>query len=48
MDDFEQSDLEKEVIDSRNTFYQNAIQYEKRKHCHKKITSEVYFLLSLL
>ena len=30
MDEFEQSDLEKETNDSHNTFYRSAIHYEER------------------
>ena len=36
MDEFEQSDLEKETNDSHNSFYQNAIKKEKRKKKNNK------------
>ena len=42
MDEFEQSDLEKETNDS---FYQNVVHYKDREITFmKKITSVVYFL----
>ena len=47
MDEFEQSDLEKETIanDSHNTCYQNSIHYkEKKMHAFIKIVNVVYFL----
>ena len=31
MDEFEQNDFEKEINDSYNTFYQNAIHFKKEK-----------------
>ena len=41
MDEFEQSDLEKETNDSYNTFYQSANAFIKN-------LSEAYFILSLV
>ena len=32
MNEFEQSDLEKETSDSRNTFYQIAIRYKEKEN----------------
>ena len=32
MDEFEQSDLEKETNDSHNTFYRNAIHYKGQEN----------------
>ena len=47
MDELEQSDLEEETNDSRNTFYQNAIHYEEKEL--NSFIKELYnFLLSLL
>ena len=47
MDEFEQSDLEKETNGSHNTCYQNAIRYKEKENA-LKIVNVVYFLLSLL
>ena len=50
MDEFEQSDLEKETSDIHNTFNQNGIHHEERESAliHEKNLSVVYFLLPLL
>ena len=32
MDEFEQSDLEKETNDSHNTCYQNAVRYKEKEN----------------
>ena len=49
MDEFEQSDLEKETNDFHNTFYQIAIHYKEKENTFmKKLLSVVYFLMSLL
>ena len=36
MDEFEQSDLEKETNDSHKIFYQNAIHYKERENAFIK------------
>ena len=36
MDEFEQSDLEKETSDSDNTFYQNAKHYKEKENAFIK------------
>ena len=36
MDEFEQSDLEKETKDSHNTFYQNAKHYKEKENAFIK------------
>ena len=48
MDDFEQSDLEKQKEDSRShsTCYQSAIRYKEKENAFIKIVNVVYFLLS--
>ena len=46
MDEFEQSDLEKETNDSRNTCYQNAILYKENAFIKKSKCG--LFFLSLL
>ena len=46
MDEFEESDFEKETNDSHNICYQNAISY--KENALIKIVNVVYFLLCLL
>ena len=49
MDEFEQSELEKEKDDSHNTFYyQNQYMTKKEKILSLKNYKSAYFLLSLL
>ena len=36
MDEFEQSDLGKETIDSHNTCYQNVIRYKEKGNAFKR------------
>ena len=48
MDEFEQSDFEKQTDDSHNTIYQSAIHYKERENASIKKISVVYFLLSWL
>ena len=49
MDEFEQSDLEKERNDSHDTCYQNAKRCKRKRKCfHEKNVNVVYFLLSFL
>ena len=48
MDEFENSDSEKETTDSHYTFYQNAIHYQENENAFTKNVTMVYFLLSLL
>ena len=48
MNEFEQSDLEKETNDSHNTCYQNAIRYKEKENSSTKIVNVVHFLLTLL
>ena len=48
MDQFEQSDLEKETNNSHNTRYKNAIRYKEEENAFIKIVNVVYFLLPLL
>ena len=48
MNDFEQSDSEKETNDAHNTCYQNAIRYKEKENAFIKIVNVIYFLLSLL
>ena len=45
MDEFEQSDLEKETNDSHNTCHQNAICYKENAFIRN--VNMAYFLLSL-
>ena len=42
MDEFKQSDLEKETNDSHNTCYQNAIRYKDMKNCKCGLFSLVF------
>ena len=49
MDEFEQSDLEKETNGSHNTCYQNAIRYEEKenafiKNCRCGLSSFVFVI----
>ena len=35
MDEFEQSDLQKETNDSQNTCYQNAVRYKEKENASR-------------
>ena len=48
MDEFEQSDSEKETNAFHNTRYQNAICFIYKKNASIKIVNVAYFFLSLL
>ena len=49
MDEFKQSDIEKETNDSQNTFFQNVMHYKERENVFIKIFLRVVnFLLHLL
>ena len=47
MDEFEQSDSEKETNDFYSTCYQIAIRYKEKENAFIKTVNVVYFFLSL-
>ena len=48
MDEFEQSDLEKETNDVHNTYYQNPIRYKEKENAFmRNCQYRFFFLLSL-
>ena len=48
MEEFEQSDLDKETNDSHNTCYQNAICYQEKENAFQKNLNVVYFLVFVI
>ena len=49
MDEFEQSDLEKEINDSRNTMYQIGIHYKEKDNAFiKKFKCSIFSVISFI